>query len=100
MPLHESGLTHTAVTDQLGHLWPTAGKGAAKNWKFTVRMVEPDGSAGRVFKKWMDETGYYPKGFDPAAPAATRDNATKKARAKANAQSNNRGRPCRNPSGG
>jgi len=60
-----------------------AGKGAAKNWKFTVRMVEPDGSAGRVFKKWMDETGYYPKGFDPAAPAATRDNATKKARAKA-----------------
>ena len=60
-----------------------AGKGAAKNWKFTVRMVEPDGSAGCVFKKWMDQTGYYPKGHDPAAPPAKRDNATKKARAKA-----------------
>ena len=60
-----------------------AGKGASKNWKFTVRMVEPDGSAGRVFKKWMDEMGYHPKGFDPAAPPAKRDKATKKAKAKA-----------------
>jgi protein phosphatase 1 regulatory subunit 10 len=69
-----------ATPAQMEH---AAGKGASKNWKFTVRMVEPDGSAGCVFKKWMDQTGYYPKGHDPAAPPAKRDNATKKARAKA-----------------
>ena len=60
-----------------------AGKGASKNWKYTVRMVEPDGSAGRVFKKWMDQMGYYPKGFDPDAPPVKRDKASKKAKAKA-----------------
>jgi protein phosphatase 1 regulatory subunit 10 len=60
-----------------------AGKGASKNWKFTVRVVGPDGSAGRVLKKWLDDTGYHPKGFDPSAAPKKRDGATKKAKAKA-----------------
>ena len=61
-----------------------AGKGAAKNWKFTVRMVEPDGSAGRVFKKWLDETGRCYPALRPAAGGEDCDaRAAKKARAKA-----------------
>ena len=59
-----------------------AGKGASKNWKYTVRVVDADGSAGRVLKKWLDDTGFHPKGFDPKAPPAKRDGATKKAKAK------------------
>ena len=49
-----------------------AGKGAAKNWKFTVRMVEPDGSVGKPFKTWMEQMGYYPKGTIPDAPPKKR----------------------------
>ena len=59
-----------------------AGKGASKNWKYTVRVVDADGSAGRVLKKWLDDTGFHPKGFDPKAPPVKRDGATKKAKAK------------------
>ena len=44
-----------------------AGKGANR-WKFTVRMVEPDGSVGKPFKMWMEQMGYYPKGTVPDAP--------------------------------
>ena len=49
-----------------------AGKGANKNWKFTVRMVEPDGSVGKPFKMWMEQMGYYPKGTVPDAPPKKR----------------------------
>ena len=65
--------TPTGRGDAIAALERDAGPRArAKNWKFTVRMVEPDGSVGKPFKMWMEQMGYYPKGTVPDAPPKKR----------------------------